>query len=85
MSQLGSGSGVSNLGPGWRVTQVVNTTAADATGKYTTGKQVSFVLDSGVTGTIFAPDGQDNPAAVKAAIMAEAAKLDQIANLTQNS
>jgi hypothetical protein len=70
------------LGPAWRVTAVNQTTGQDSTGRYTQGKEVSFTLASGVSGTVFVPDNMFNPDAVKAAIMAEAANLHQVSNLS---
>lgn len=68
--------------PGWRVDNVAVATGQDSTGRFTTGKLVSFVLDSGVTGSVFIPDSQFNPDTVKQAIMVEASKLHQVSNLS---
>lgn len=70
------------LGPSWKVVNVTETTAADSTGRFTAGKQVTYQLDSGLSGTVFLPDAQFNEDAVRAAINQAAAQLHAVGNLT---
>jgi hypothetical protein len=70
------------IGPAWSVTSVISTTGQDGTGRYSQGKNVTFTLASGVTGSVFVPDNLFTPDQVKQAIMAEADKLHQVSQLS---
>lgn len=69
----------------WKVTQVVDGTGPDSTGRFVVGKTITFQLDTGHTGTVFVPATDANPDAVKLAVQQAAANLDAIANLTSDS
>lgn len=71
-------------GPGWKVIQVADGQGQDATGRFVAGKNVTYQLASGHSGTVFVPAVQFNPDTVKAAIAADAANLDAISNLSSD-
>lgn len=69
-------------GPSWRVIAVADGTGQDATGRFTTGRNVTYQLSTGPTGTVFIPSSAMTEETVAAAIQADAAVLHNIANLS---
>jgi hypothetical protein len=51
-------------------------------GQWVKGKNVTYQLSGGQTGTVFIPDSMFNPDMVKAAVRADAQKLADVHNLT---
>lgn len=51
-------------------------------GSWVRGKNVTFQLSSGPTGTVFVPDSQFNPDMVKAMVQDAAQRLAAVHNLT---
>jgi hypothetical protein len=70
------------VGPVWKVTNTQTTTGADATGRYVPGYQLTYQLKSGLSGTVFLPKANYSKDAATAAIMADAAQLAEVSNLS---
>lgn len=85
MSDQNANASYGGLMPNWQVTDVMETMAQDATGRYARGKQVTFQLASGAVGTVFIPDANFTPDTVKSAIMRAAANLHAVVNLNSAS
>lgn len=49
---------------GWHVISQQQTTVPDATGRFIDGVTVTFQTDNGITGSVFVPFGQYNPAEI---------------------
>lgn len=71
------------MGVAFKVVDVKETTGQDATGRFVPGKQVSYQLKSGLSGTIFVPDAAFNEDAVRAAIQKAAATLQNVSMISQ--
>lgn len=69
----------------WSVTAQSPRTVATATGGVVDGYDVAFTTAEGHSGTVFVPAARYNPANVKAAVQAEADKLDAVGALTSDS
>ena len=67
------------------VNNAQQTTAQDATGRFTKGWEVTYQLDTGHTGTVFVPGDVLNQDQVKAAINQSANALYGVVNLTSGS
>jgi hypothetical protein len=65
----------------WRINAQMQTTQLWG-GRFVRGVEVSFVSAAGHSGTVFVPEDQYTPDAVKAAVSAKAALMDQIGTLT---
>jgi hypothetical protein len=65
-----------------RVTQVTAGQGQNEQGQWVRGQNVTFMLASGQTGTVFVPDSMFNPDMVRAAVTAAAANLAAVHNLT---
>lgn len=75
-------------GPAWKVIQVQDATGPDGTGNFVKGRNVTYQLVSGGTGTVFVPGtqtGSPTPDQVRAAIAAEADNHNAILNLTSDT
>ena len=72
-------------GPAWRVINIAEATGPDPTGRYVTGRNVTYQMKSGYTGTVFVAAANFNRDSVAAAIAADAQNLDDVANLTSGS
>jgi hypothetical protein len=68
--------------PTGRVVDIKPGTGRDATGNFVTGKQVTFQLATGQTGSVFVPDAIFDADSGAAAVKAAAAKLVAGLNLT---
>lgn len=67
----------------WKVTgQVPNAPGVDANGKATRGVEVSYLTDSGQSGTVFVPNASYNVDTVRQMIVAHSAVADGIAGLS---
>ena len=64
-----------------QVISVASTIGQDATGNWVPGKNVTYQLNSGHTGTVFVPDATFGAETAKAAILADAQKLAAVANI----
>lgn len=69
----------------WKVLQVTDGQGQDATGRFVNGKNVTYQLSAGQTGTVFVPASQFDPDTVKSMVAAAAGNLAQVANLTSDS
>ena len=67
---------------GGRIINVQDVRAQDATGAWVPGRNVTYQLSSGHTGTVFVPLTQFTPENVRAAVMADAQTLSDVAGLT---
>lgn len=71
---------------GWKVVaQVPRTIAAPGAGGVIPGYQITFVVASGATGSVFVPQDGYSADAVRAAITPLAAQLSAVADLTHES
>lgn len=68
--------------PTWKIVQVTDRTDQDATGAYVKGRLVTYQLASGHTGTVFVPLAVFSTDSVRAAVMADAQTLADVAGLT---
>lgn len=68
--------------PAWTVTGQVETTDQGPDGTYVPGVRISFRTATGANGSVFLPHAQYTVAAVRSAIAARAAVLDEVAGLT---
>ena len=69
----------------WRVLNAIDGTGQDAGGRYVVGKNVTYQLESGQTGTVFIAGTSFTPEQVSAAIRAEAQNLADVLNLSSDS
>ena len=70
----------------WKVVPpVVSRTQIDSSGQPTPGKVVTFQISSGQLGTVFLPDAQFNPDAIKAAIQPAADNLAAVLDLSSGA
>jgi hypothetical protein len=72
-------------GPAGKVVNIIDATGQDSTGRYVTGKNVTYQLKSGLSGTVFVPNSLFNEDAVRAAVMADAARLHAASQITFGS
>ena len=70
------------VGPAWKVIDTKTGTGADATGRYVQGYAINYQLKTGQTGTVFIPKANYTKDAATAAIMADAAQLAEVSNLS---
>lgn len=82
MSMMSSGGADAGK---WRIISVSPGQGQDATGRYTTGKQVTYQMATGQSGTVFVPDGQDTVEYTKAVVQAAADNLAALHNLTSDT
>lgn len=68
--------------PSGKVTNVQDGQGQNDQGQWVRGKNVTFQLSGGQTGTVFVPDSMFNPDMVRTAIQAAAQKLADVHNLT---
>lgn len=66
----------------WRITGQLETQQAGASGTYTPGVQVSFLLSNGDIGTVFVPRSQYTPDNVRNAVHAWAMNMAEISGLS---
>lgn len=69
-------------GAQWRVIGTVPATGRDSSNQFVAGWNVTYQLSSGPTGNVFVAKAGYTRDALRAAIAADAATLDDIANLT---
>lgn len=69
----------------WQIVNVVDSQGQGPSGGFTKGKDITFQLAGGQTGTFFVPLASFNPDAVKGLAASEAAKLQAVLGLTHNS
>jgi hypothetical protein len=67
--------------PLWRVTGQMETNRTGPTGQFVSGVLVSFTTNKGIAGSVFIPDAQYSPDAVKQAIGARVAQLHSVSDL----
>jgi hypothetical protein len=68
--------------PSGRVMSVMDGQGQNAQNQWVRGKQVTYQLTTGQTGTVFIPDSDFNVDGVRAALAAAAQKLADVSNLT---
>jgi hypothetical protein len=68
--------------PTGRVVTVTDAQGQNSQGQWVKGRQVTYQLVSGQTGTVFVPGAEFSVDAVRAAIQADASKLADVVNLT---
>lgn len=68
--------------PAWAITQQLETTDLGPAGAYVSGVRVTFRTVSGVTGSVFVPHTDYTVDAVRRAVAARAAVLEDVAGLT---
>jgi len=68
--------------PAGKVITVVDGRGQDPSGTFVVGKQVTYQLSSGQTGTVFVPGAQVSADAIRAAVTADAAELAKALNIT---
>jgi hypothetical protein len=71
-----------STGPVWKVIDTKTGSAPDATGRYVPGYQITYQLNTGQAGTVFVPKSSYTKDAATAAIMADAAQLAEVSNLS---
>lgn len=59
----------------WSVSAQQEVTAPDAQGRYVPGVKVSFTTRAGLSGSVFVPDAQYNPANVRQAVEQRVAQM----------
>lgn len=64
-----------------RVINVVDATGQDATGTFVKGRNVTYQLNTGATGSVFVPLATFSPDSVKAAVLADAQQLHAVSQL----
>lgn len=69
----------------WRIINVTPGSGAGNDGRFTNGKNVTYQLSTGQSGTIFVPDGSDTVEYVKAVVQAAADNLAALHNLTSDT
>lgn len=65
-----------------KVISVTDARGQDPAGSWVPGRNVTYQLNSGHTGTVFVALSSFNPESVKAAILADAVKIAGVANIT---
>jgi hypothetical protein len=73
---------MSTSGPAWTVTTQSETMGIGPNGQATRGVSVGFKLADGTTASVFVPDAQYTPDAVRAAIAERAAAFGAVKGLT---
>ena len=68
-------------GTGWQVVSTMNRTQPDAAGVLTAGTEVHFTTGTGQPGQVFIPGRTTSVDQVRAAVQAEATRLDTIMGL----
>lgn len=81
---VGAGS-LSNGGPSWKIVKQPEATGQDASGNFVRGRNVTYQLADGTTGTVFIPAANLTPDFVKAAVQDDAERTAAIAKLTSES
>lgn len=66
----------------WHVTGQMETMAADQTGQFVRGIQVTFQTDSGLVGTVFVPNSSYTSQAVQHLISARVVQMESINRLS---
>lgn len=69
----------------WRIVDVTPGSGPNGTGGFGPGKTISYQLASGHTGQVFVPDGSFDMDTVRAKVIAEAAKLNDVLNLSSDT
>lgn len=69
----------------WKVTLQQQATGQDATGNYVRGRNVTWQLADGTTGTVFIPKNSYTADFVKQAIVDDVAQVASIGKLTSES
>lgn len=72
-------------GPRWKVTQQQTASGQDANGNFVRGRNITYQLADGTTGSVFVANSNYTPDSVKAAIAADAEKVAAVAQLTSES
>lgn len=67
----------------FKVVNVTESTGQDSTGRFVSGKQVTYQLKSGLSGTVFIPDASFNEDTVRAALQKAAATLQNVSMISQ--
>lgn len=83
MSQQNVQSYDPGMGVAFKVIDVTDNTGQDSTGRFTAGKQVTFQLKSGLSGTVFVPLANFNEDVVRAAIQKAAGILQNVSQISQ--
>lgn len=73
------------MAPKWKITGQPQASGPDGNGGFTRGRNVTYQLADGTTGTVFVPNANLTPDFVKAAIDDDAARVAAIAQLTSES
>ena len=71
--------------PQWKVTAQQTATGQDSNGSFVRGRNITYQLADGTSGSVFVPNSNYTPDAVKAAIAADAEKVQAVAQLTSES
>jgi hypothetical protein len=79
---MSSYTAIGSGGTAWRVIGIADGTGQDAAGRYVMGKNVTFQLKSGPSGTVFVPGPHATAEAAAALIQVEADELEAMANLS---
>ena len=69
----------------WKVVTIVATTGFDASGKAVPGRNVTYALANGTTGTVFIPGNVTDPTAQKAIISADAQNTANLLGMTSDT
>lgn len=72
-------------GPRWKVTGQQTASGQDTNGSFVRGRNITYQLADGTTGSVFVPNSSYTPEAVKAAIAADADKVAAVSMLTSES
>lgn len=73
----------SGAGVPFKVVNITETTGQDGTGRFVAGKQVTYQLKTGLSGSIFVPDATFTEDAVRALLTAAAANLYSVSMIQQ--
>ena len=71
--------------PQWKVTGQQAATGQDSNGSFVRGRNITYQLADGTSGSVFVPNSNYTAEAVKAAIAADAEKVAAVAKLTSES
>jgi hypothetical protein len=69
-------------GPAWRVIGITEATGPDPSGRFTQGRNVTYQLASGLTGTVFIPLAGFTEDTVAAAVNLDAQTLHNVSQLS---
>jgi hypothetical protein len=76
---------LTDMGPKWKVVSQQTGSGQDANGKFVQGRNVTYQLADGTSGTVFVPNTSYTVESVKSAIADDAGRVADVARLTSES